>query len=62
VTARTKYAIGAGLYFLAGYYALQLMGAPMDVVNELLKVITLSLLFIVGILLAMYALIDRWAK
>lgn len=59
---RICYGLGAVLYAIAAYFGLKLMGAPMDAVNELLKVIALSLLFMVGIVGGMYVLIDRWSR
>jgi hypothetical protein len=57
---RWFYSTGSALYLVSGYFALQLMGAPMDAVNELLKVVALSLGFVVGICALLYASANRW--
>jgi hypothetical protein len=62
MSARAKYATGTVLYAVAAYFGLQLMGAPMDAVNELLKTLAFMFGLTAGIFLLLYGLIDRWVK
>ena len=59
---KTLYALGTPLYFVAGWMWLKLIGAPMDAVNELLKVIALSVVIFLGICWLLFASVDRWTR
>jgi hypothetical protein len=62
MSARAKYGIGGALYLIAGYFALSLMGAPMEAVNELIVTLVACFAISVGIFLVTLALAEWWVR